>query len=76
MRSRLVLLGASKSENENLTNAQQVVTDSVMNARTVQALGVEQALVAMYVGWVDKSVKGMYMRNFLAGLAFGVSSGR
>ncbi|CAL1142099.1 unnamed protein product [Cladocopium goreaui] len=71
----LVLLGASKNENENLTNAQQVVTDSVMNARTVQALGVEKSLVAMYVGWVDKSVHGMCRRNWLAGLGFGVSSG-
>ena len=33
----IVLLGASKKENANLTNAQQIVVDSVMNARTVQA---------------------------------------
>lgn len=71
----LVLLGASKNENENLTNAQQVVTDSVMNARTVQALGVEKSLVSMYIGWVDKSVKGMWTRNIMAGLGFGISSG-
>ena len=33
----VVLMGASKNENANLTNAQQIVVDSVMNARTVQA---------------------------------------
>ncbi|CAK9045272.1 ATP-dependent translocase ABCB1 (ATP-binding cassette sub-family B member 1) (Multidrug resistance protein 1) (P-glycoprotein 1) (Phospholipid transporter ABCB1) (CD antigen CD243) [Durusdinium trenchii] len=71
----MVLLGASKNENTNLKNAQQIVTDSVMNARTVQAMGVEKSLVAMYVGWVDKSVHGMCRRNFLAGLGFGVASG-
>ncbi|CAJ1454711.1 unnamed protein product, partial [Effrenium voratum] len=71
----LVLLGATKNENEDLTMAQQIVTDSVMNARTVQALGVEKALVAMYVSWVDKSAKGMWCRNIAAGFGFGVSSG-
>eukprot|EP00439_Symbiodinium_sp_Y106_P064608 s2683_g10.t1 len=71
----LVLLGASKNENENITNANQIVVDSVMNARTVQALGVEKGLVGMYVGWVEKSLVGMWRRNILAGLGFGVSNG-
>jgi len=71
----LVLLGASKSENENITNANQIVVDSVMNARTVQALGVEKGLVGMYVSWVEKSLVGMWRRNILAGLGFGVSNG-
>jgi len=71
----LVLLGASKNENENITNANQIVVDSVMNARTVQALGVEKGLVGMYVGWVEKSLMGMWRRNILAGLGFGVSNG-
>lgn len=53
-KTNLWRLGASKNENETLKNAQQLVTDSVMNARTVQALGVEESLVTMYVGWVDK----------------------
>jgi len=71
----LVLLGASKNENENITNAQQIVVDSVMNARTVQALGVEKSLVDMYVGWVAKSMVGMWRRNIFAGLGFGVANG-
>ena len=71
----LVLLGAAKSENENITNANQIVVDSVMNARTVQALGVEKSLVDMYMGWVQKSMLGMWKRNILAGMAFGVSNG-
>ena len=71
----LVMLGASKNENQNLTNAQQVVTDSLMNARTVQALGVEKSLVTMYTGWVNKSKDGLCKRNFLSGLGFGVASG-
>ena len=71
----LVLLGAAKSENENITNANQIVVDSVMNARTVQALGVEKGLVQMYMGWVQKSMQGMWRRNILAGMAFGVSNG-
>jgi len=71
----LVLLGASKNENENITNANQIVVDSVMNARTVQALGVEKGLVGMYVSWVEKSLVGMWRRNILAGLGFGISNG-
>ena len=71
----MVLLGASKNENDTLKNAQQVVTDSLSNARTVQALGVEKSLVTMYVGLVDKAVQGMCKRNFLAGLGFGFASG-
>eukprot|EP00434_Breviolum_minutum_P013893 symbB.v1.2.012251.t1/scaffold843.1/size158467/2 len=71
----LVLLGASKTDNENLTNAQQIVTDSLMNARTVQALGIETSLVSMYMTWVEKSMSGMYKRNILAGIGFGVASG-
>ena len=71
----LVLLGASKTDNENLTNAQQIVTDSLMNARTVQALGIETSLVSMYMTWVEKSMTGMYKRNILAGIGFGVASG-
>eukprot|EP00435_Cladocopium_sp_Y103_P003448 s4310_g1.t1 len=71
----VVLLGAAKSENENLTQAQQIVTDSVMNARTVQALGVEHSLVSMYAAWVEKAMKGAWLQNFFAGLGFGVSSG-
>eukprot|EP00439_Symbiodinium_sp_Y106_P024056 s2066_g2.t3 len=71
----IVLLGASKKENANLTNAQQIVVDSVMNARTVQALGVEKSLVTLYMGWVNKSSEGLWRRNFLAGLGFGVASG-
>jgi len=71
----LVLLGASKNENENITNAQQIVVDSVMNARTVQALGVERSLVDMYMSWVQKSMVGVWKRNILAGLGFGVANG-
>eukprot|EP00438_Fugacium_kawagutii_P035094 Skav226924 [mRNA] locus=scaffold3728:95013:98921:- [translate_table: standard] len=72
----VMLLGAAKSENENLTNAQQIVTDSVMNARTVQALGVEHSLVAMYASWVQKAMKGAWLHNVFAGVGFGVILGR
>ncbi|CAE7260932.1 ABCB1 [Symbiodinium pilosum] len=71
----VVLMGASKNENANLTNAQQIVVDSVMNARTVQALGVEKSLVSLYMGWVKKSSVGMWSRNLLAGFGFGVANG-
>ncbi|CAE7217756.1 ABCB1 [Symbiodinium natans] len=71
----VVLMGASKQENSNLTNAQQIIVDSVMNARTVQALGVEKSLVSLYMGWVKKSSVGMWSRNILAGLGFGVANG-
>ena len=54
----LVMLGASKVDNEGIKHAAQVVSDSVMNARTVQALGVEQSLVQMYTSLVGKSTKG------------------
>mmetsp|Transcript_37903 Transcript_37903/g.84730 ORF Transcript_37903/g.84730 Transcript_37903/m.84730 type:complete len:699 (-) Transcript_37903:43-2139(-) len=71
----IVLLGASKNENENLSNAQQIVVDSVMNARTVQALGAEKSLVTMYINWVKKSMKGMVKRSIQAGIGFGVANG-
>ena len=54
----LVMLGASKVDNEGIKHAAQIVSDSVMNARTVQALGVEQSLVQMYTSLVGKSTKG------------------
>ena len=71
----LVMLGASKVDNEGIKHAAQVVSDSVMNARTVQALNVERNLVQMYASLVGKSTEGMWRRNFLAGLGFGIASG-
>eukprot|EP00913_Durusdinium_trenchii_P001403 g1298.t1 len=71
----LVMLGASKVDNEGIKHAAQIVSDSVMNARTVQALNVERNLVQMYATLVGKSTEGMWKRNFLAGLGFGIASG-
>ncbi|CAE7751347.1 ABCB3, partial [Symbiodinium pilosum] len=71
----LVMLGASKVDNDGIKHAAQIVSDSVMNARTVQALGVEKNLVQMYISLVSKSTQGMWKRNFMAGLGFGVAAG-
>ena len=50
----VVMLGASKVDNEGIKHAAQIVGDSVMNARTVQALGVETNLVQMYTTLVSR----------------------
>jgi len=71
----VVLLGASKNENEELKLAQQVVSDSVSNSRTVQALGNEAELLRLYSEKVYKTGEGMWTRHALAGLGFGLAAG-
>lgn len=71
----IVLLGASKNENEDLKQSQQLVTDAVSNVRTVQALGNEKALLELYSARVMKSLKGLWCRHFIAGIGFGIANG-
>jgi len=71
----IVLLGASKNENEDLKKSQQLVTEAVSNARTVQALGNEKALLELYSGIVKKTLKGIWIRHSIAGFGFGIASG-
>lgn len=71
----IVLLGASKNENEDLKQSQQIVTDAVSNARTVQALVNEKALLELYSAIVRRSLKGIWCRHAIAGIGFGVASG-
>mmetsp|Transcript_30535 Transcript_30535/g.54595 ORF Transcript_30535/g.54595 Transcript_30535/m.54595 type:complete len:1272 (-) Transcript_30535:403-4218(-) len=70
----IVMLGATKADNEELKHAQQVISDSVQNARTVQALGNEKELVELYAAMVRKTAIGLPQRNVLAGFAFGLAS--
>jgi len=71
----LVILGATKNENEDLKQAQQIVSDSVSNSRTVQALGNEQELYGLYSQRVLKTGEGLYQRHTLSGLGFGIATG-
>eukprot|EP00930_Biecheleria_cincta_P042445 TRINITY_DN29208_c0_g1_i1.p1 TRINITY_DN29208_c0_g1~~TRINITY_DN29208_c0_g1_i1.p1 ORF type:complete len:1315 (-),score=229.41 TRINITY_DN29208_c0_g1_i1:121-3717(-) len=71
----IVLLGASKNENSDLKLSQQIVTDAVSNARTVQALVNEKALLELYSAIVKRSLKGIWCRHPIAGFGFGIASG-
>lgn len=71
----MVLLGSAKREDDAIRRAQQVVSDSVQNARTVQALGNERELVSLYSRFVDDSSKGFVKRHILGGVGFGFSNG-
>ncbi|CAE8612278.1 unnamed protein product [Polarella glacialis] len=70
-----VTMGGSKNENETLKKSSQVLADSLMNARTVQASGNEPSLLALYTGMVQSVGAGSVKRNLIAGFAFGFANG-
>ena len=71
----LVKLGASNADNLDDARAAQIVNDSIMNARTVQALGVEKHRVQKYAVLVVDSGKRTWASNLIAGVGFGIAGG-
>ncbi|CAE7643961.1 ABCB5 [Symbiodinium sp. CCMP2592] len=69
-----VMIGGAKNENQVLKQATQVTSDSLLNARTIQASGNERGILELYRGMIAVMSKGMTRRNLLGGLAFGLSS--
>jgi len=70
-----VIMGSSKNENEALKEANQVLSDSLMNARTVQAAGNEKDVLALYSRMLNSNTAGYIKRNVLAGISFGFANG-
>lgn len=70
----IAMMGASKSENKMMLQAQQIIADSLQNSRTVQACGTEQALSNTFSTMVEASVKGFVFRHVTSGFGFGLSS--
>jgi len=69
-----VMMGAEKSENQVMKQATQLTSDSLLNARTVQASGNEQDILRLYRSMIAAVSKGFTRRHVLGGLAFGFSS--
>jgi ATP-binding cassette subfamily B (MDR/TAP) protein 1 len=65
-------MGGSKEANSSLNKAQQILSDAVTNARTVQACGSEFELKEMYETIVRGVGKGIFQKNLIGGVAFGV----
>eukprot|EP00928_Gymnodinium_smaydae_P031027 TRINITY_DN22912_c0_g1_i1.p1 TRINITY_DN22912_c0_g1~~TRINITY_DN22912_c0_g1_i1.p1 ORF type:complete len:1253 (-),score=215.99 TRINITY_DN22912_c0_g1_i1:128-3886(-) len=69
----MYMLGASTLSNENIKNAQQVVSDSVQNARTVYALGMEKSLINHHISLVKEASKGNARTALIGSVALGFS---
>lgn len=69
-----VMMGAEKAESHLLKNASQVISDSLLNARTVQASGNEKDVLKLYSNMIEKMSKGLTRGTFLGAAGFGVSS--
>eukprot|EP00928_Gymnodinium_smaydae_P080986 TRINITY_DN64573_c0_g1_i2.p1 TRINITY_DN64573_c0_g1~~TRINITY_DN64573_c0_g1_i2.p1 ORF type:complete len:1276 (+),score=263.78 TRINITY_DN64573_c0_g1_i2:301-3828(+) len=65
------MMGGTSLSNEKIKIAQQIVSDSVQNARTVHALGMEKSLVNHHASLVAEASKGFVRNALLGGLAFG-----
>jgi ATP-binding cassette, subfamily B (MDR/TAP), member 1 len=70
-----VVMGGSQKNNDDLKKSSQVLADSLMNARTVQAAGNEKDLLKLYTGMVDGVSKDITKKELTAGFAFGFANG-
>jgi len=69
----MMMTGGANMSNEKMRTAQQVVSDSVQNARTVHATGMEKVIVEYHNRLVDLSNSGFALKCLAGGLAYGVS---
>lgn len=70
----VVVMGGSKKENEALKEADQLLADSLMNARTVQAAGNERDVLSLYARTIEAVTGGHVKRSIVAGLSFGFAN--
>jgi ABC-type multidrug transport system fused ATPase/permease subunit len=73
MLQMVVMMGGSSQSNDKVKRAQQLVSESLQNIRTVHACGIEKRLATMYNQWVTS---GMTPNSTLAlgGFAFGFAN--
>lgn len=69
-----MMMGGEKSENQVFKAATQVLADSLLNSRTVQASGNERDICKLYTKMVDSISQNLARRHLLNGLVFGFSS--
>eukprot|EP00443_Scrippsiella_acuminata_P089370 CAMPEP_0115398044 /NCGR_PEP_ID=MMETSP0271-20121206/14118_1 /TAXON_ID=71861 /ORGANISM="Scrippsiella trochoidea, Strain CCMP3099" /LENGTH=1281 /DNA_ID=CAMNT_0002821813 /DNA_START=36 /DNA_END=3881 /DNA_ORIENTATION=- len=69
------MMGGTSATNDKLKSAQQIVSDSVQNARTVQACGMEKSLVERHNDLVGQASKGFVLKAIGGGMAFGLAIG-
>jgi len=67
------MLGGTSLANENMKVAQQVVSDSVQNARTVHAIGMAKSLHQDFEEHIQQATKGYGLKSLISGVAFGFS---
>lgn len=70
----VVVMGGTKQGGQEQIRAQQTLADSVQNARTVHASGIEKVLVKYYTDLVEHTSTGMVWRSWVAGMAFGAAT--
>ena len=56
----VLVLGATSKVSEQLQFAQQIVSESVQNSRTVQASGIERTLTDLYASMVKTAAQGVF----------------
>lgn len=69
-----VMMGQEKAESSAFKNASQIISDSLLNARTVQASGNEKDVLKLYCGMISKLSKDLTRKELLGAAAFGLSS--
>eukprot|EP00439_Symbiodinium_sp_Y106_P013760 s4873_g1.t5 len=69
-----MMMGGEKSENQVFKAATQVLADSLLNSRTVQASGNERDICKLYTKMVDSISQNLARRHLLNGLVFGSSA--
>ena len=69
-----MMVGGEKSENHVLKAATQVLADSLLNSRTVQASGNERDVCKLYTKMVDSISQNLLKKHLLNGLVFGFVS--
>jgi ATP-binding cassette subfamily B (MDR/TAP) protein 1 len=67
----VMMMGGTSAKNEKMKIAQQVVSDSVQNARTVHACGMEVSLSKYHAKLVEECSSGFALRALLSSFAFG-----
>ncbi|CAJ1383037.1 unnamed protein product, partial [Effrenium voratum] len=69
-----VMMGAQKEENGAMKRASQVLSDALLNSRTVQASGNEKDVLKLYSDIVGKLSEKLFRSSVAKGFGFGLSS--
>ncbi|CAE7377852.1 ABCB11 [Symbiodinium natans] len=69
-----VMMGGEKSESQVMKASMQVLSDSLLNSRTVQASGNERDVCKLYTQMVDRVSENLLRKHLINGLVFGFST--